>query len=242
MLEIKNLSVSIRGKAVVQNLSLSVKKGEVHFLMGPNGAGKSSLAGALMGNPEFKVKGSVKLDGEEITGLKPDERAKKGIFLAFQQPEEIEGVKISNFMKKAERAVSGRELERGEMEKTSEKIGLGGEFLSRELNVGLSGGEKKRAEMFQMLSLEPKLIILDEIDSGLDVDGLKLLSGIVDEQRKKGRTFLIITHNPRIYHYIHPDVVHVMVSGTIVKFGDKSIAAEIEEKGYGGYSRGQKND
>lgn len=237
MLEIKNLAVSIGGKGVVQNLSLSVKKGEVHLLMGPNGAGKSSLAGAIMGNPEFDVKGGVKLSGEDIGKLRPDERAKKGIFLSFQQPEEIEGVKISNFIKRAEKAVSGKELKREEMEKTSEKIGLGEGFLGRELNIGFSGGEKKRAEMFQMLSLNPKMIILDEIDSGLDVDGLKLLSTTVDEQRKKGKTFLIITHNPRIHHYINPDFVHVMVKGRIVKSGDKSVAAEIEEKGYGEYSK-----
>ncbi len=247
MFDIKDLKVSIGEKEIIRGLSLSMKAGEIHAVMGPNGAGKSSLAEALMGHPSFKVEGSVKIDGAELVGLPADERARKGLFLAFQSPEEVEGVKVSNFIRKALAARDGgapQDLDRlvaahEELVKVSERLGMDKSFISRELNVGFSGGEKKRLEILQMMALKPKAVILDEVDSGLDVDGIKLISGAISELHDGSRCFLIITHYPRILKYIKPDFVHVLAHGKIVLSGGEKLAHDIEEHGYSSYLKGK---
>jgi Fe-S cluster assembly ATP-binding protein len=242
MFEIKDLHVSASGRQIIKGLSLSMKAGEIHAIMGPNGAGKSTLAGALMGQPGLDVKGSVKLDGSELLGLPPDQRAKKGLFLAFQAPEEIEGVKVGNLIRKASVAKEGGEadLERfvkmhEALAKQSGKLGLDKSFLARDMNVGFSGGEKKRLEILQMVSLKPKVAVLDEADSGLDVDGIRLVASSIKAMCDGKRSFLMITHYPRILKYLEPDHVHVLAGGRIVKSGDKRLAFSIEKSGYSAY-------
>ena len=246
MFEIKDLRVSIGDKEIIQGLSLSVKGGEIHAVMGPNGAGKSSLAEALMGHPSFKVEGSVRIGGEELLGSPPDERARKGLFLAFQSPEEVEGVKVSNFIRKAISAREGGEQDLDKLVKAheellsiSEKLGMDKSFVSRELNVGFSGGEKKRLEVLQMMALRPKVVVLDEVDSGLDVDGIKLISKAISELNDGTRCFLVITHYPRILKYIKPDFVHVLAHGKIILSGGEKLAHDIEEHGYSEYLKGK---
>ncbi|MFH0737463.1 MAG: Fe-S cluster assembly ATPase SufC [Candidatus Micrarchaeota archaeon] len=246
MFEIENLSVCAAGRQIIKGLSLRMEDGEIHAVMGPNGAGKSTLAEALMGRPGLIVKGSVKLDGAELLGLAPDERAKKGLFLAFQNPEEIEGVKVSNLIRKATVAKEGGE---GDLErllkmhegliKDAEKLGLDKSFVSRDMNVGFSGGEKKRLEILQLIALKPKVAVLDEADSGLDVDGIRLIASAIKSLQDKKRCFLLITHYPRILKYLEPDYVHIIADGRIVKTGDKRLAHEVEEKGYSGYIGGK---
>ncbi len=243
MFTIKNLHISIEEKEIIKGLDLTIKPGEIHAVMGPNGAGKSSLAEALMGHPSFKVSGSVKLDGEELLEMPVDQRAKKGVFLAFQSPEEVEGVKVSNFVRKAVNSIREKETnDLDEMVKiheelidNSKELGMDKSFVSRELNVGFSGGEKKRAEMLQMLSLKPKVIILDEIDSGLDVDGIKMVANAISKLNDGKRGFLIITHYPRILKHIKPNFVHILANGKIIHSGDEKLAHEIEEHGYAKY-------
>ncbi len=240
MFEIKSLKVRIEDKEIIKDLDLTINDGEIHAIMGPNGAGKSSLASAIMGHPKYQVEGKILIDGEDVSELGPDERAKKGLFLAFQQPESIEGVKVAQFIRKAHAALKGKEeLEVEEMLKIQQEledftshVGVNKEFLKRELNVGFSGGEKKRVEILQMMSLKPKAIILDEVDSGLDVDGIKQVANSVLNLKDGKRTFLIITHYPRILKYIRPDKVHILYKGKIVKTGGEDLAHEIEEKGY----------
>ncbi len=240
MLEIKKLKVIAEGKDVVKEVSLTVRPGEIHAIMGPNGAGKSSFAEALMGHPALKTKGSIMLDKKELIRMPPDERAKLGLFLAFQHPEEIEGVRVSSFIRKV-RSESEKDLDsmmeaHQELVRTAKALGLDESFVSRDINMGFSGGEKKRLEVLQLLALKPKMIILDEVDSGLDVDGIKLISKAISKLNDGTRGFLIITHYPRILKYIKPDAVHVMVKGMIVKSGDERLAQEIEEKGYSSYA------
>ncbi len=239
MFEIRELKVSIEDKEIISGLNLKVAPGEVHAIMGPNGAGKSSLAEALMGHPSINVRGSILLDSEEITGLAADERAKKGMFLAFQSPEEVEGVKVSSLIRKVNEEKNGKEPDldammeaHQELVKNAEKLGMDKTFVSREMNVGFSGGEKKRLEMVQMMSLKPKLIILDEVDSGLDVDGIKLISDELSKLNDGTRSFIIITHYPKILKYIKPDHVHILSGGKIVKSDGAELAHEIEENGY----------
>lgn len=238
MFEIKDLKVSIEGKEIIKGLSLKVAPGEVHAIMGPNGAGKSSLAEALMGHPSISVQGSMLLENEELAGLGPDERARKGVFLAFQSPEEVEGVKVSSLVRKVNEEKEGepdldRMMERHrELVKNAESLGMDKSFVSRDMNVGFSGGEKKRLEMLQMMALKPKLIILDEVDSGLDVDGIKLISQAISKLNDGTRGFIIITHYPRILKYIRPDHVHILSGGRIVKSDGAGLAHEIEENGY----------
>jgi Fe-S cluster assembly ATP-binding protein len=210
--------------------------------MGPNGAGKSTLALALMGYPEFKISGSILFDGKDISKSKADERARMGMFLAFQHPQEIEGVKVSSFIRKAKGAQSSEKQSLDKMiedmkalEKTIKKAGLEKEFMQRELNVGFSGGEKKRLEIVQMMELKPKLAILDEIDSGLDVDGIKLVADAIKKMQDGKRSFLLITHYPRILKYLKPDFVHLIVKGKIVKSGGSELAKTLDEKGYKDY-------
>ncbi|MAQ70736.1 MAG: Fe-S cluster assembly ATPase SufC [Alphaproteobacteria bacterium] len=241
MLSIKDLVVEIDGKRILNGLSLDIDSGEVHAVMGPNGAGKSTLSYVLAGKPGYEViSGSVELDGVDIMDLEPEERAALGLFLAYQYPVEIPGVNMTTFLKVAVNALrkaSGKEelnsLNMLKLIKEKQKsLGISDEMLKRSVNSGFSGGEKKRNEVFQMAMLEPKIAIMDETDSGLDIDALKAVSDGVNALRSKHRSFLIITHYQRLLDYIKPDVVHVLSGGKIVRTGGPELALELEEKGY----------
>ncbi|PHN04930.1 Fe-S cluster assembly ATPase SufC [Flavilitoribacter nigricans] len=241
MLSIKDLKVNIEDKAILRGLNLDIKPGEIHAIMGPNGSGKSTLANVLAGREEYEVTdGSVTFEGEDLLDMDVDERAQKGVFLAFQYPVEIPGVSTATFLKSAVNAVrearGEEELKSIDMlkllrEKTA-MVGMDQKFLQRSLNEGFSGGEKKRNEMLQMALLEPKLAVLDETDSGLDIDALKIVADVVNQMRDANRSFLIVTHYQRLLNYIVPDHVHVLVNGRIVKSGDKSLALKLEDQGY----------
>ncbi|WP_339889580.1 Fe-S cluster assembly ATPase SufC [uncultured Flavobacterium sp.] len=241
MLSIKNLHASIEDKEILKGINLVVKAGEVHAIMGPNGAGKSTLASIVAGNENYEVsKGSIELDGEDISELAPEERAHKGVFLSFQYPVEIPGVSVTNFMRTAinetRKAKGLADMPANEMLKLirekSELLEIDRKFLSRSLNQGFSGGEKKRNEIFQMAMLEPKLAILDETDSGLDIDALRIVANGVNKLKSKDNAVVVITHYQRLLEYIVPDFVHVLMDGKIVKSGGKELALELEEKGY----------
>lgn len=241
MLSIKNLHASIEDKEILKGINLEIKAGEVHAIMGPNGSGKSTLSAVIAGNETFDVtEGSVELLGEDLADLAPEERAHKGIFLSFQYPVEIPGVSVTNFMKTAineSRKANGKEeMPANEMLKLirekSELLEIDRKFLSRSLNEGFSGGEKKRNEIFQMAMLEPKLAILDETDSGLDIDALRIVANGVNKLKSQENAVLVITHYQRLLDYIIPDFVHVLMDGKIVKSGGKELAYELEEKGY----------
>jgi len=238
LLEVENLYVRLKkeDRSILNGVDLKIEPGQVHAIMGPNGSGKSTLAHAVMGSPNYVVtKGEIRFLGESITDLPPNERARRGIFLSFQQPPEIPGVRIRNFLSTAySLAKPGTpllELDR-RMRSFAQDLGLTSDFLSRYLNVGMSGGERKKSEVIQMGVLEPKLIILDEIDSGLDVDALKQVSKKIQEMRSPERSILLITHYSRIASYIVPDFVHVLVGGKIVTSGGPELISWIEEKGY----------
>lgn len=243
MLEIKNLHAAIDGKDILKGISLSVPKGQVHAIMGPNGSGKSTLSYVMAGREEYEVTdGSVTLNGKDLLGMPPEERAAAGLFLAFQYPIEIPGVQTTTFLKTAVNAVRKT---RGEPEmdaltflKTlkakAEKLGVSDEMLKRPLNVGFSGGEKKRMEILQMAMLEPSFAVLDETDSGLDIDALKIVADGVNALRAPDRSFLVITHYQRLLDYIVPDVVHVLSKGKIIKSGGPELAKELESTGYAG--------
>lgn len=241
MLQIKDVYASVEDKDILKGISLSVNAGEVHAIMGPNGAGKSTLASIIAGKEEFELtKGEITIDGEDITELDAEERAHKGVFLSFQYPVEIPGVSVTNFIKTAinenRKAKGLKDMPASEMlKKIKEKADLleiDRKFLSRSLNVGFSGGEKKRNEIFQMAMLEPKLAILDETDSGLDIDALKVVANGVNKLKNKDNAVIVITHYQRLLDYIVPDFVHVIMDGKIVKSGTKQLAYELEEKGY----------
>ena len=241
MLQIKNLHASIEDKAILQGINLTVNAGEIHAIMGPNGAGKSTLASIIAGNENYTVtQGEILLENEDISELAPEERAHKGVFLSFQYPVEIPGVSVTNFMKTAineSRKARGQEdMEASDMLKLirekSELLEIDRKFLSRSLNEGFSGGEKKRNEIFQMAMLEPKLAILDETDSGLDIDALRIVANGVNKLKSKDNAVIVITHYQRLLDYIVPDFVHVLMDGKIVKSGGKELAYELEEKGY----------
>jgi Fe-S cluster assembly ATP-binding protein len=238
-LVIKNLHVAIGEQEIIRGLSLVVPRGEVHAIMGPNGSGKSTLAKVLAGHPDYQVTaGEVLMDGENVLELEPDERARKGLFLAFQYPSEIPGVTIANFLRAAlqARLPEGEELEATDYyEKLYEKMDLlemDRSFTSRAVNEGFSGGEKKRNEILQLAMLQPKYAVLDETDSGLDIDALKTVAHGVNSMRRPELGVLLITHYQRLLNYIVPDHVHVMVQGRIVRSGGKELALELEEKGY----------
>ena len=241
MLEIKDLHASVEDKEILKGLSLQVKAGEVHAIMGPNGAGKSTLASIVAGKEGYEVtKGSILLEGEDIEELAAEERAHKGIFLSFQYPVEIPGVTVTNFMKTAinetRKAQGLEEMPAKDMLKKirekSELLDIDRKFLSRSLNQGFSGGEKKRNEIFQMAMMEPKLAILDETDSGLDIDALRIVANGVNKLKGGDNAIVVITHYQRLLDYIVPDFVHVLYDGKIVKSGTKELALELEEKGY----------
>ena len=241
MLTIDNLHVSIEGKAILNGINLNVRAGEVHAIMGPNGSGKSTLSAAIAGNESYDVvKGDILFKGENIIELAPEERAHKGIFLSFQYPIEIPGITVTNFIKTS---INSNLKARGEsdmpankmLKKIREKAALleiDSKFLSRSLNEGFSGGEKKRNEIFQMAMLEPSPSILDETDSGLDIDALKIVANGVNKLKNKSNAIIVITHYQRLLDYIIPDYVHVLHEGKIVKSGGKELAHELEEKGY----------
>lgn len=241
MLKITNLHASVEGENILKGLNLEIKPGEVHAIMGPNGSGKSTLASVIAGNEEYEVTdGEIIFEKSNISELSADERAHKGIFLSFQYPIEIPGVTVTNFIKTAinqiRKAQGLKDMPANEMlKKIREKaamLSMDRKFLSRSLNEGFSGGEKKRNEIFQMAMLEPKLAILDETDSGLDIDALRIVADGVNKLRSKENATLVITHYQRLLDYIVPDVVHVLVDGKIIKSGDKELAKKLEEKGY----------
>jgi len=241
MLTIENLHAAVDGKSILKGVDLDVKAGEVHAIMGPNGSGKSTLASVIAGNEVYEMtKGNILLNGEDINELDAEERAHKGVFMSFQYPVEIPGVSVTNFIKTAinsSRKAQGLEdMPASEMlKKIRQKAALleiDTKFLSRSLNEGFSGGEKKRNEIFQMAMLEPKLSILDETDSGLDIDALKIVANGVNKLRNKNNAVIIITHYQRLLNYIAPDFVHVLHNGKIVKSGTKDLAHELEAKGY----------
>ena len=241
LLEIRNLHAEIGGRKILNGLNLTVKKGEVHAIMGPNGAGKSTLSYVLAGKPGYEVTdGTVIFNGEDVLEMTPDLRASKGLFLAFQYPLEIPGVATMSFLRAAYNA---QRRKRGETELSSpdllklvreiaKRLDISPEMLRRPLNVGFSGGEKKRNETLQMALLEPRLCVLDETDSGLDIDALKVVSSGVNKLQRPDSAQLVITHYQRLLNYIVPDFVHVMADGRILKSGDKSLALELESKGY----------
>jgi len=245
MLEIADLHVAVEGKEILKGIDLSIMPGEVHAIMGPNGSGKSTLSYALAGREGYEVtRGSVRYRGADLLALDAEERAREGIFLAFQYPVEIPGVGSSTFLKTALNAVRRH---RGEPEldameflklvrEKREALGVGEEMLRRAVNVGFSGGEKKRAEILQMAILEPRLAILDETDSGLDIDALKVVADGINAQRAPERAMLVITHYQRLLDYVVPDKVHVLAAGRVVRSGGKELALELEEKGYGALS------
>lgn len=242
MLNIKNLHAKIEdGAEILKGINLEIKPGEVHAIMGPNGAGKSTLSSVIAGKEDYEVTdGEIIFQGENIIEDAPEDRAHKGIFLSFQYPVEIPGVSVTNFIKAAlneNRKANGlSEMPAKEMlamiREKSEKLGIKKDFLSRSLNEGFSGGEKKRNEIFQMMMLNPKLAILDETDSGLDIDALRIVADGVNQFKNEGNAVLLITHYQRLLNYIEPDFVHVLANGKIIKTGDKSLALELESKGY----------
>lgn len=237
LLEIKGLRASVEGKEILSGLNLTMKKGEVHVIMGPNGAGKSTLGYSIMGHPKYTVEeGSIQFDGEDITYAKTDVRARKGIFLSFQNPEELSGVSLESFIRTSRVSLEGKPIKilayRKELSKSMEGLGMDKEYSERYLNVGFSGGEKKKSEILQMLMLNPKLAILDETDSGLDVDAVKIVSQGVKAFKNKNNSLLIITHNTKILEYLDVDYVHILVDGKLVKTGDARLIEEINRKGF----------
>ena len=235
--DIQELHVSIDDKPILKGVNLVVRKGEVHALMGPNGSGKSTLANAIMGHPKYAVtSGRILMKGEDLLEMDTDERARKGLFLAFQYPCEVPGVRTSNFLRLACNARAGRELDvmdfYSKLEQKMKLLDIDEKFMKRYLNEGFSGGEKKRNEILQMMMLEPEFAVMDETDSGLDIDALKVVARGVNELRGPDLGILIITHYERILRYINPDFVHILVDGKIVKSGGSDLAAHLEEHGY----------
>ena len=240
-LEVKDLHVSVENKPILKGLTLTVNKGENHAIMGPNGSGKSTLANTLMGHPKYVVdKGEILIDGEDIITLSPDKRAKKGLFLAFQYPHEVSGVSVFNFLRSSFNSVSKTTDDkplsiigfRKYLREKMEVLGIEESFVKRYLNEGFSGGEKKKSEILQMAVLQPKIAVLDETDSGLDIDALKIVSDAVNKMSGPDLGILLITHYQRILKYVKPEFVHVLMDGKIVKSGSMSLAEELENKGY----------
>lgn len=236
-LKVQDLHVSVEGKPILKGVNLTINSGEVHAIMGPNGSGKTTLSFTVLGHPRYQVEsGSITLDGEDVLAMAPDERARAGLFLCFQYPAEVPGVTVANFLRTAVSAIKGESMSIFDfypiLKEKLDLLGIDESFTQRYLNEGFSGGEKKRHEMLQMALLRPKIGILDETDSGLDVDALRAVSNGVNAMRGPDLGLLLITHYNRILNYVVPDVVHVMIDGRIVKSGPKELAMEVEEKGY----------
>ncbi|AEC02962.1 Fe-S cluster assembly ATPase SufC [Parasphaerochaeta coccoides] len=237
LLKITDVSVKVEDKELLSHIDLTIKEGELHVLMGPNGAGKSTLGNVIMGHPSFTVEdGTIFFDGEDITEMDTDKRAKLGLFLSFQNPEEVPGINMENFIRTAKSALRGEEenvfIFNVELRKKMSELDMDPSYARRYLNVGFSGGEKKKAEILQMLTLEPKLAILDETDSGLDVDAVRVVSQGIEKFRTDKNALLVITHNTRILEHMRPDFVHVLVKGRLVTTGDASLIKQINEQGY----------
>ena len=237
LLEIKDLYVNAGEKEILKGINLTLNKGEIHVIMGPNGSGKTTTANAILNNPIYiKKSGKIVFKKEDITNLKTDEIARKGIFMSFQLPEEIPGVSVTNFLKYAKNKITGKPVKifdfKDELKHYMEKLKMNPQNMERSLNVGFSGGEKKKNEILQMLVLNPKLAILDETDSGLDVDAIKTVSKGIEMFKNNDNGVLIITHNTKILHSLNVDYVHILVNGKFVKTGTQELATEIEENGY----------
>lgn len=240
LIEIKDLCVKAEEKEILKGINLNINKGEIHVIMGPNGSGKTTTANAILNNPAYtKTKGTINFEGTDITNSKTDEIARKGVFMSFQLPEEIPGVSVTNFLKYAKNKVTGEPVKifkfKQELKGYMEELNINSNNMERSLNVGFSGGEKKKNEILQMLVLNPKLAILDETDSGLDVDAIKTVSKGIEMFKNNDNAILIITHNTKILHSLKVDYVHVLVNGKIVKTGGQELAKEIEENGYERY-------
>lgn len=238
MLEIKNLHVEVEGKEILKGVNLKLEPGKVHALMGPNGSGKTTLAYVLMGHPKYRVvSGKILFKGEDITNLKPDERARRGLFLSFQHPTEISGVTISKFLRESYKSLKEKKLSLLEfenlLEEKTELLGIDKKFLFRYLNEGFSGGEKKRTEILQLAVLDPQVAILDETDSGLDIDALRAVAEGINKFMNPNKIILIITHYKRILDYVKPDKISIMINGKIVLEGSGILADNLEKKGYG---------
>lgn len=239
LLKINNLKVSIDEKEILKGFNLSVNEGETHIIMGPNGSGKSTLAYTLMGHPDYDIDhGDIEFDGEVINELEADKRAKKGIFLSFQYPEEIPGVTVEDFLRTAKTAISNKPMGIMAFKKLLKEkmilLDMNEEYASRYLNLGFSGGEKKKNEILQMSVLEPKLAILDETDSGLDVDAIRIVAEGINKFRDEKNSIIVITHYNKLPNYLKPDYIHILLDGKIVKTGGRELAKEIDEKGYEG--------
>lgn len=242
LLEIKNLNVNAEEKQILKGIDLTINKGEIHVIMGPNGSGKTTTANAILNNPAYnKTGGSIIFDGEDITDMRTDEIARKGVFMSFQLPEEIPGVSVANFLKYAKNKVTGKPVKifqfKDELKKYMEDLNMNPENIERSLNVGFSGGEKKKNEILQMLVLNPKLAILDETDSGLDVDAIKTVSKGIEMFKNDENAVLIITHNMRILENLKVDYVHVLIDGKIITTGGYEIIKDIEENGFSKYRK-----
>ncbi len=237
LIDIQDLHASVENKPILKGVTLTIRRGEVHAIMGPNGSGKSTLSNVLMGHPKYKVtQGKILFKGEDLLGLSVDERARKGLFLGFQYPLSIPGVPVSKFLRMSMQAVRGKEIPiiefRNSFKQKMELLGISDSFSGRYINEGFSGGEKKRHEILQLALLEPDMAILDETDSGLDIDALKVVSNGIEKTRSPQRGILLITHYQRILNYVQPDFIHVLAGGRIIKSGGKELAAELESKGY----------